>query len=62
MTDYADKVFEKMGFNGSSIKAMKFVIGSALIAFSLSRYTTDQQLMPFFGFLVGAYLIIDAMQ
>ena len=62
MSDYIDMFFNKIGITGSDGKAIQFVIGLGLVAFSLVKYN-DKYAVPYIiGILFGAYLILKAIK
>ena len=62
MSDFFDPLLRKLHITGTSAKALKFVLGAGVVALSLASYTPANQLIPFFGILLGGYIILLALQ
>lgn len=62
MTDWINKILTGIGITGSSAKALQFVVGVGLVAFSLVKYSNENQILPIIGILFSGYLILKAIQ
>jgi len=62
MSDYVDKLFDKIGITGSDTKAIQFVIGLGLVAISLVKYNTKYAVLYVVAILLGAYLILKSIK
>ena len=62
MSDYIDKAFNKIGITGSDSKAIQFVIGLGLVAFSLIKYNERLAALFIVGILFGGYLILKSVK
>ena len=62
MSDWIDLFLNKIGINGNSAKALQFVVGLGLVAFSLAKYSNESQILSVIGILFGGYLILKAIQ
>ncbi len=62
MTDFIDSFLAKVGISGSSSKALQFVIGLGLVAFSLVKYSNQYAALYIIGILIGAFFILKAIQ
>ena len=61
MTDWIDVGLGRIGITEGSAKAVQFIMGGGIVAFSLSRYTPIDQFLPIFGTLFGGYLILKVV-
>jgi len=62
MADWIDSILNKIGISGDSSKALQFVVGAGLVAFSLAKYTNESQFLSGIGILFGGYLILKSIQ
>ena len=62
MTDIIDAALTKLGVTGSSSKALQFVVGLGLVAFSLVKYSNQYAVLYIIGILVGAFFILKSVQ
>ena len=62
MADLIDQFFGRIGFTGTTIKTVQFVIGAGLVAFSIYKYRPDNMIVSVLGILFGAYLILKVIE
>lgn len=63
MSDLVERFFNRIGITGSDAKAFQFVIGIALVAFSLVKYDTGSyRFFYIIAILLGAYFILKAIK
>ena len=62
MPDWIDYILSKIGIREGASKAIQFVVGVGLVAISLNKYSSDNQVLSVIGILFGGYLILKSLQ
>ncbi len=63
MSDLVESALTKIGITGADSKALQFVVGLGLVAFSLVRYKKDDyEILYIIGILAGGYLILKSIK
>jgi len=62
MSDWIDYILSKIGIKEGASKAIQFVIGVGLVAISLNKYSSENQILSVIGILFGGYLILKSLQ
>ncbi len=62
MSDFVEGILEKIGITGTDSKALQFVLGLGLVAFSLVKYQKLYEGLYIIGILAGGYLILKSIK
>ena len=62
MADPVDDILVKVGVTGNSAKALQFMVGLGLVAFSVTKFSPSNQILSVIGIIFGGYLILKAIQ
>jgi len=63
MSDWVESGLTRIGITGTDSKALQFVVGLGLVAFSLVKYKKDDyEALYIIGILAGGYFILKSIK
>lgn len=62
VADPIEKILDKLGISDNSAKALQFMVGLGIIALSVTKFSSDTQILSVMGIIFGGYLILKAVQ